>query len=64
MSFKLILTPINMKNDAGKGDTYRPTDRKKYDANYIVVFGVKRPTWISQEEWDKLSEQEKKEIVV
>lgn len=52
-----------MKNEAGKGDSYRPTDRKKYDANYTVVFGLKRPLWISETEWSKMSESEKKEML-
>lgn len=29
------------KNGAGKGDAYRPTDKKKYDKNYTKVFGEK-----------------------
>lgn len=27
------------KHDAGKGDSYRPVDKKKYDANYEKIFG-------------------------
>ncbi len=30
------------KGDAGKGDTYRPVDKKKYDENYDRIFGVKK----------------------
>jgi len=25
--------------NAGKGDSYRPVDRKKYDANWLRIFG-------------------------
>lgn len=27
---------------AGKGDSYRPVDRKKWDKNYERIFGKKR----------------------
>ena len=27
----------------GKGDTYRPVDRKKYDRNYLRLYGEKCP---------------------
>jgi hypothetical protein len=27
-----------MKNEAGKGDTYRPVDYKKYSQNYDNIF--------------------------
>lgn len=29
------------KNGAGKGDTYRPVDNKKYDRNYERIFSKK-----------------------
>jgi hypothetical protein len=28
-----------MSNGAGKGDKYRPVDRKKYEENYDRIFG-------------------------
>lgn len=28
---------------AGKGDTYRPVDRDKYERNYLRIFGVRCP---------------------
>jgi hypothetical protein len=28
-------------SEAGKGDTYRPVDKKKYDKTYEKVFGTK-----------------------
>jgi hypothetical protein len=28
-------------NGAGKGDKYRPVDKKKYDANWDKAFGIK-----------------------
>jgi len=28
---------------SGKGDTYRPVNKEKYDANYIRIFGEKCP---------------------
>jgi len=28
-------------SEAGKGDTYRPVNRKKYEKNYTSVFGTK-----------------------
>ena len=52
-----------MKHEAGKGDTYRPVNKKIYSENYDKAFGVKRPLWISEEAWNKMSEQEKKEIL-
>jgi len=30
---------VSHRNDAGKGCTYRPVDRKKYDLNWDNVFG-------------------------
>lgn len=29
-----------MTSEAGKGDTYRPVDRTKYDLGYLRVFGI------------------------
>jgi len=26
----------------GKGDTYRPVDKKRYDKNYTQIFGKKK----------------------
>ncbi len=31
-----------MKSGAGKGDKYRPVDRKKYYENYDRIFGKKK----------------------
>lgn len=28
---------------AGKGDSYRKVDQKKYEANYEAIFGKKKP---------------------
>ena len=28
---------------SGKGDSYRPVDRKKYDANFDAIFKKKAP---------------------
>ena len=30
-----------MNGQAGKGDTYRPVDQKKWDENYERIFGKK-----------------------
>ena len=30
---------ISRSTGAGKGDVFRPTDKKKYDEGYILVFG-------------------------
>jgi hypothetical protein len=30
-----------MNGQAGKGDTYRPIDRQKWDENYERIFGKK-----------------------
>ena len=30
-----------MKNEAGKGDRYRPVDHKKWSENYDRIFGKK-----------------------
>lgn len=32
-----------MSRDAGKGDTYRPVNQKKWDANYERMFPSKKP---------------------
>lgn len=32
---------ISRNNGAGKGDVYRPVDKKKYDRNYERIFGKK-----------------------
>ena len=29
------------KSEAGKGDTYRPVDKKKYDKTFVKVWGEK-----------------------
>ena len=29
------------KSESGKGDAYRPVDKKKYDETYVKVFGEK-----------------------
>jgi hypothetical protein len=29
------------KHSAGKGDKYRPVDKKQYDKNYEAIFGKK-----------------------
>ena len=31
----------NGRNEAGKGDSPRPVDKKKYDRNFVAVFGEK-----------------------
>jgi len=31
-----------MAGEAGKGDTQRPTDQKKFDENYEKIFGKKK----------------------
>lgn len=31
------------KHSAGKGDRYRPLDKKQYDKNYEAIFGKKKP---------------------
>lgn len=33
-----------MSNQAGKGDTYRKVDTKKYDENYDSIFRKKKKT--------------------
>ena len=32
-----------MSRDAGKGDTYRPVNQKKWDENYDRIFASKKP---------------------
>jgi hypothetical protein len=32
-----------MNNESGKGDTFRPVNKEKYDKNYLRVFGKKCP---------------------
>jgi len=32
------------KHSAGKGDKYRPVDRKKWDENWDRIFGKKKKT--------------------
>jgi hypothetical protein len=32
-----------MNGQAGKGDTYRPVDSKKWSQNYDRIFGKKKP---------------------
>lgn len=32
----------NRQHSAGKGDKYRPVDRKKWDENYDRIFGKKK----------------------
>jgi len=32
-----------MNGQAGKGDTYRPVDPKKWSENYDRIFGKKKP---------------------
>lgn len=33
----------NRQHSAGKGDSYRPVDRKKWDENWDRIFGKKKP---------------------
>jgi len=33
----------NRRHNAGKGDSYRPVDRKKWDENWDRIFGKKKP---------------------
>jgi hypothetical protein len=33
---------MSRKHDAGKGDTYRPVDYKKWSANWDKIFSKKR----------------------
>jgi len=30
------------KHNAGKGDSYRPVDKKRYDKNYERIFGKRK----------------------
>ena len=32
----------------GKGDSYRPVDREKFDANYDAIFGKKAKKKVAQ----------------
>jgi hypothetical protein len=32
-----------MNGEAGKGDTYRPVNKAKYDSNYLKTFGQRCP---------------------
>lgn len=41
----------------GKGDTYRPVDRKKYDENYDKIFGKR-----VKESLDKVNEKHGKTL--
>jgi hypothetical protein len=34
---------MGSKHSAGKGDKYRPVDKKQYDKNYEDIFGKKKP---------------------
>jgi hypothetical protein len=31
-----------MNGQAGKGDTYRPVNKEKFDANYEAIFGKQK----------------------
>lgn len=42
----------------GKGDTYRPVDRAKYDANFEKIFGEKPLKLSRREDYDNTVEKE------
>jgi len=44
----------------GKGDTYRPVDKKQYDENYEKIFGKKKLNIMPRDENGNLIEDETK----
>lgn len=43
------------KHSAGKGDKYRPVDKKQYDKNYEAIFGKKKKN--SEKKYTKIINQ-------
>ena len=44
------------KHSAGKGDKYRPVDKKQYDENYEAIFGKKKKK-NSKKKYTKITNQ-------
>jgi hypothetical protein len=45
------------KHSAGKGDKYRPVDKKQYDENYEAIFGKKNKKKNSKKKYTKITNQ-------
>lgn len=53
-----------MDGEAGKGDTPRPVNKKKYDINYERAFGRRKAWWQkkSHQQWVKKATKDKADI--
>lgn len=51
------------ENQAGKGDRYRPVDKKKYDDNYDRIFRRRKKTADLMEDLDKKVDDENLKIL-
>jgi hypothetical protein len=49
------------KNEAGKGDTQRPTDQEKYGSNYEAIFRKTKEDWQAEDEEFERIQREQKE---